>query len=527
MMVAATLHLPSINYLAIAPEAILLIGAVLIVGASSVTRGGLRQITATTLTMLASAGALISALIQWHSITARGPLSTIAGAIAMDGFSSFFTITIASALLLTTLLGHDYLVREGISTTEYHVLALASATGAVIMGQAADLMVLFVALEILSISLYVLAAFNPRRSESGEAALKYFLLGGFSSAIFVYGIALTYGATGSTNFRTISHYLSNVDLVHPGLLYAGMGLILVGFAFKVAAVPFHLWTPDVYQGSPTPVTGFMASIAKVGAFAGLLRVLDVVFVRQMAVWQPIVYALAIASLVLGALVSLRQRNIKRMLAYSSINHTGFILLGVEAGTIRGLSASLFYLFTYAVMTVGTFGIVSLLGDRGDGDHDLTRYRGLARRQPLLGGCLAVLLLAQAGIPFTTGFIAKFSVVLASIAAGSWPLALIAMITAGIAVSFYLHVVLLTLSPAPTDHDPTRGEDSGATPATIRANRSVLLEDVEAQVLTPLRVTMAPGTALAIAVSTAVTIVFGIWPAPLLDFATAAARSLIS
>ena len=526
-MVASTLHLPSINYLAIAPEAILLIGAVLIVGASSVMRGGLRQITATTLTMLASAGALVAAIIEWHSVTTRGPISTIAGAIAMDGFSSFFAITIASALLLTTLIGHDYLVREGISTTEYHVLALASATGAVVMAQASDLMVLFVALEILSISLYVLAAFNPRRSESGEAALQYVLLGGFSSAVFVYGIALTYGATGSTNFHNISRYLAHVHLAHPGLLYAGLGLVLVGFAFKVAAVPFHLWTPDVYQGSPTPVTGFMASIAKVGAFAGLLRVLDVVFVQQMTVWQPIVYALAIASLVLGALVSLRQRNIKRMLAYSSINHTGFILLGVEAGTVRGLSASLFYLFTYAIMTVGTFGIVSLLGDKGHADHDLTRYRGLARRQPLLGGCLAVLLLAQAGIPFTTGFVAKFSVVLASIDAGSWPLALIAMITAGIAVSFYLHVVLLTLSPAPTDHDPTRGEDSGASDTTIRANRSVLLEDVETQVLTPIRVTLSPGATVAVTVATAVTIIFGVWPAPVLDFAAAAARSLIS
>ena len=525
MLASTTLHLPHISYLAIAPEAVLLIGALVVLAASSLTRGGLRQTTATTVTLVASAGALVAGLVQWHHVMATGASSTIAGAIALDGLSTFMTITVSAVVILVTLIGHDYLVREQISTTEYHILALASASGAIIMAQANDLMVLFIGLEILSIALYVLAAFNPRRSESGEAALKYFLLGGFSSAIFVYGIALTYGATGSTNITSIARFLDGTQLSHHGLLYAGLGLMLVGFAFKVAAVPFHLWTPDVYQGSPTPVTGFMASIAKVGAFAGMLRVLFVLFGNETSAWQPIIYAVAVASLVLGALVSLRQRNIKRMLAYSSINHTGFILLGVEAGTVRGLSSSLFYLFTYAVMTAGTFGIVSLLGDRGDADHDLTRYRGLARRQPLLGGCLSVLLLAQAGIPFTTGFVAKFGVVVASIEAHSWPLALIAMITAGIAVSFYLHVVLLIVSPQAARTDPPI-ESSGASPATIKANRSVLLEDVEETVAIPSIVVVPPPAATAIVIATLATVLFGIWPAPILDFASSAAHALL-
>ena len=525
MLASATIHLPHISYLAVAPEAVLLIGAIVVLAASSLTRGGLRQVTATTVTVLASAGALVAGLVQWHHVMATGSSSTIDGSIALDGLSTFMTITVAAVLVLVTLIGHDYLVREQISTTEYHVLALASASGAIVMSQANDLMVLFIGLEILSIALYVLAAFNPRRSESGEAALKYFLLGGFSSAIFVYGIALTYGATGTTNISAIARFLGGTDLPHHGLLYAGLGLMLVGFAFKVAAVPFHLWTPDVYQGSPTPVTGFMASIAKVGAFAGLLRVLYVLFAQEASVWQPIIYAVAVASLVLGALVSLRQRNIKRMLAYSSINHTGFILLGVEAGTFRGLSSSLFYLFTYAVMTAGTFGVVSLLGDSGDADHDLTRYRGLARRQPLLGGCLSVLLLAQAGIPFTTGFVAKFGVVLASIEAHSWPLALIAMITAGIAVSFYLHVVLLIVSAEPSRSDPPI-DSSGASPSTVKANRSVLLEDVEEQLTAPSLVAISPAAGTAIVLSTLATVVFGIWPEPVLSFSSAAAHALL-
>jgi NADH-quinone oxidoreductase subunit N len=218
----------------------------------------------------------------------------------------------------------------------------------------------------------------------------------------VYGIALTYGATGSTNLTQIADFLSKNVLLTNGLLLAGLALMLVGFAFKVAAVPFHMWTPDVYEGAPSPVTGFMAAVAKVGAFAALLRVLFSSLGVIATDWRPIIYGLAVLSLLLGSVVALRQRDVKRMLAYSSINHAGFILLGVESATSRGVSAALYYLVAYTFMTIGTFAIVTLLGREGDADHDLTRYKGLAKRQPLLALCLAVLLLAQAGAPFTTG-----------------------------------------------------------------------------------------------------------------------------
>ena len=513
-------HLPNIDYLAILPILILLGGAIIVLGASALVRGGLKRDVATGLTITTAVAALATALVGWHRVDTQGATTTIAHAISFDGFAVFGAITVCSALVLATLIGHSYLVREGVGTTEYHVLALCAAAGAVLMAQANDLIVIFLALEILSIPLYVLVAFNPKRKESGEAALKYFLLGGFASAVLVYGIALTYGATGTTNLTQIAGFLSQTIPQQPGLLWAGMILLLVGFAFKVAAVPFHLWTPDVYQGAPSPVTGFMAGVAKAGGFFALLRILLSAFGTQAATWQPILYVLAIATLVVGATVALMQRDIKRMLAYSSINHAGFILLGVEAATTKGVSSALFYLFTYAIITVGTFGVITLVGGKGDEDQDLAHYKGLARRQPLLGGALIILLLAQAGAPFTTGFLAKFGVVAASIDAGSWPLATIAMITAAISVAFYLRAALLIATPINSASADDELPPSGAPLSTVESNAALLLED-EIEVAAPPVVPVPVAAGVAIGISVAVTIFFGVVPGPLLDLAHAA------
>ena len=358
------------------------------------------------------------------------------------------------------------------------------------------------------------------------------MLGGFASAVFVYGIALTYGATGSTNLSQIGDFLAKNQLTHSGLLVAGMALLLVGFAFKVAAVPFHLWTPDVYQGAPSPVTGYMAAVAKAGAFAGLLRVLLGTFGTETATWQPIVYAMAAASLVLGAVSALPQRNVKRLLAFSSINHTGFILLGVEAATVAGVGASIYYLFAYSIMTVGTFGVITMMGGRGDGEHDLSRYRGIARRQPLLGVPFVILLLAQAGAPFTTGFLAKFGVVAAAIQAGSWPLAAVAMATAAIAAYFYLRLAVIAVTPAPSEHSgdatPITAGDADASAATVRATGTLLLAEDETTTTTTTTVEEIPvptAGLIGVLVATAVTVVFGIVPGPLLDMAHTAADFL--
>jgi NADH-quinone oxidoreductase subunit N len=336
----------------------------------------------------------------------------------------------------------------------------------------------------------------------------------------------------------IADYLSKNVVLTNGLLLAGLGLMLVGFAFKVAAVPFHMWTPDVYEGAPTPVTGFMAAVAKVGAFAALLRVLYSSLGVISADWKPIIYGLAVLSLVVGSVVALRQRDVKRMLAYSSINHAGFILLGVESATSRGVSSSLYYLVAYSFMTIGTFAIVTVLGRTGDGDHDLTRYRGLAHRQPYLALAFAVLLLAQAGVPFTTGLWAKLQVVLATVSGGAVPLAVIAMVTAAIAAFFYLRVaVLMYVSASPgegghavADSLPARTDagtqiawasPDGVSGTVTTLNEELLLAgDAPAPTgeETPTVVKVPVLTSVAIGVCVGFTVLFGIVPAPLLDFA---------
>jgi NADH-quinone oxidoreductase subunit N len=465
---SAGFALPHIRYLAILPVIVMLGGAVVILAVTSLIRRPLRVRVATIGTVAVSGTALGFALWQWADVLDHGPFTAIDQALVVDGFSVLVAILVPCAMLLTALVADGYLRREGITGPEFHVLALISASGAMIMAEANDLIVIFLGLEILSLALYVLAAFNHKRVASGEASLKYFILGGFSSAIFLYGIALTYGATGSTNLVQIADFLSHNVLVSDGLLLAGLGLLLVGFCFKVAAVPFHMWTPDVYQGSPSPVTGFMAAVAKIGGFAALLRVFVSTFGTLRADWQPVVYAIAIVTLLLGAGLAVVQRDIKRMLAYSSINHAGFMLLGLEAATTKGVSAALYYLFAYTFMVIGTFAIVTVLGRDGDGNHDIASYRGLAKRQPLLALSLAILLLAQAGAPFTTGLWAKLQVVIAAVDANSVPLAVVAMVSAAIAAFFYLRVAVLMYSPLPAPGSVPGAEPDAEAPEPLTA-----------------------------------------------------------
>jgi NADH-quinone oxidoreductase subunit N len=538
-----TIPVPSIRWLSILPPIIMIGGAVLLLGLASLVRRPLRVTVSTIATVVISGSALGIALWQWSDVQDHGAHTYIKQAVVMDGFSVLITMLVAIAMLLTALVADGFLRREGVQGAEFHVLAMVSASGAMLMGLANDLIIVFLGLEILSIALYVLTAFNYRRAASGEAALKYFILGGFSSAIFIYGVALTYGATGSTNLTQIADFLSKNVVLTNGLLLAGLGLMIVGFAFKVAAVPFHMWTPDVYQGAPSPVTGFMAAVAKAGAFAAMLRVLLSSFGVVETDWRPIVYGLAVLSLVLGAFVALRQRDVKRMLAYSSINHAGFILLGVAAGTARGVSASLYYLFAYLFMVIGSFAVVTLLGRDGDADHDLSRYRGLAGRQPVLALALAVLLLAQAGAPFTTGLWAKVQVVFAAVDAGEVPLGVIAMVSAAVAAYFYLRVAVLMYAGGGLGEpeggsggsaelgadDPTVGGGTiqpapWATPgaaagAVTTLNEQILLADEDQpQDASPERVPVPALSALAIGICTGVTVLFGVWPQPLIDFA---------
>jgi NADH-quinone oxidoreductase subunit N len=439
--VSTPLQLPSIHYLAILPELIVLGASLLLLIGTAMSRGRLHRSAGTAVTVGAGVASLVVSGFQWHNIAVHGASVTLASAVALDGFSVVATGVIALGMILSALVSHDWFVRERIGGVEFPILALAAASGAMVMAQANDLIIIFLGLEILSIGLYVLVAFDRHRAASSEAALKYFLLGGFASAIFIYGAALTYGATGSTTLTSIAYFLGKNVLLHDGVLLAGLGLLLVGFAFKIAAVPFHLWSPDVYEGAPTPVTGYMAAIVKVGAFAALLRVLVSTLGTQIAVWRPIVFVLVLLSTFVGAGVALLQHNIKRLLAYSSINQAGFMMLGLWSGSARGVAGTLYYVMTYTPVVIASFAVVALVGGAGDEGHSLERYRGLARRQPWLGGALAVLLLAQSGAPFTTGFFAKYSVIAAAVSSGGTALAVLAMVAAAIAAFFYLRVVL--------------------------------------------------------------------------------------
>ena len=479
------LVIPSIHYLAILPVLIFFGASLVLLLASALARFKVPLGVATTTVVLASIASLVVNVVQWHCVATSGASTTIAHAIVLDDFSVVASAVIALAVLMSALVAHDWAKRERLSGVEFHILALASSGGALLMTQANDLIVVFLGLEILSLGLYVLVALDRHRASSSEASLKYFLLGGFASAIFIYGAALVYGATGSTNLTSISYFLGSNVLLRPGLLYAGGALLLVGFAFKIAAVPFHLWSPDVYEGAPTPVTGLMASIVKVGAFAAFVRVIISALGTQLDTWRPILWALIVLTTVVGASLALVQRNSKRILAYSSINHAGFILMGLWAGTVRGVAGTLFYVMTYAPTVVATFAVVTLVGGVGDEHHSIERYRGLARRQPWLGGAMAVLLLSQLGAPLTTGFYAKFSVLAATVDAGGGALALIALISAAIAAFFYLRWAMALY--ADDDLDGTRVE----VPAL---------------------------TGIVIALGVALTLVFGVWPGPLASLA---------
>jgi NADH-quinone oxidoreductase subunit N len=388
---------------------------------------------------------------QWQDVHHDGAMTTVAGMLRVDGFAIFLGTVVLASTVLALLLAAAYLRREGLEQPEYVALMLLSASGMLAMTTANDLVVVFLALEVLSIPLYVLAAFDRRRLTSQESGIKYFVLGAFSSAIFLYGVALTYGATGTTSLTGIGTFLANNTLLEQGTLLAGFALLLVGLGFKVAAVPFHMWTPDVYQGAPTPVTAFMASATKAAGFAALIRVFTLAFPLYREDWRPAVWALAALTLAVGSIAAVIQTDVKRVLAYSSIAHAGYILIGFQVATPRGREAALLYLFAYAFMTIGAFAVITIASRRGDDLHSFDDYKGLAIQRPLLGGLLAFFLLAQAGVPATSGFIVKLEIFAAADARGEYALLIIGVLAAVIAAFFYLRIAVALFSqpdPAP-------------------------------------------------------------------------------
>ena len=445
MVFAATLDGPSIPWGELIPVLSLLAGTcfLLLVGSLVPTwpRRGYAWVTG-----ISTAVALVANAVKWNDLYYIKGQTFFADAIAIDRVSVLASIAICISVIFASLMLSAYLVRMNADGPELYALLLTSAIGALVMVAANELIVLFLGLEILSLSLYLLAASNRDREQSQESGLKYFILGGFSSAFFLYGVALIFGSTGSTKISGIGETLSgNISIVNTdAMLLIGIGLLLIGLGFKVSAAPFHVWTPDVYEGAPTPVTAFMASAGKVAAFAALLRILMVGLEQRADDWRPVVWALAMLTVFTGSILAVVQTNVKRMLAYSSISHAGFILVGVEAAgqmSGDGIATSMNYLAIYTVLVMGSFAIVLAMSGNTDGETNLSDFKGLAKRRPALALAFTVLLFAQAGVPLTAGFVAKFAVIKSSVEANSYVLAIAAMVAAVIGAYLYLRIAV--------------------------------------------------------------------------------------
>ena len=445
MVFAATLDGPSIPWVELIPILSLLAGTcfLLLVGSLVPTwpRRGYAWVTGISTTV-----ALVANAVKWNNLYYNKGATYFADVIAIDRFSVLASITICLAVIFGALMMSAYLVRMNADGPELYALLLTSAIGALVMVAANELIVLFLGLEILSLSLYLLAASNRDREQSQESGLKYFILGGFTSAFFLYGVALIFGSTGSTKISGIGQVLSGSISIgnSDAMLLVGIGMLLVGLGFKVSAAPFHVWTPDVYEGAPTPVTAFMASAGKVAAFAALIRILAVGLEQRVDDWRPVVWALAILTVFTGSILAVVQTNVKRMLAYSSISHAGFILVGVEAAGHAGsdgIATSMNYLAIYTVLVMGSFAIVLALSGNTDGETNLSDFKGLAKRRPALALAFTVLLFAQAGVPLTAGFVSKFAVIKSSVEANSYVLAISAMVAAVIGAYLYLRIAV--------------------------------------------------------------------------------------
>jgi NADH-quinone oxidoreductase subunit N len=381
-------------------------------------------------------GAGVSTVLLWNRN------ATGFGVIVADNFGLFVTFVLVVVGILTFMFSSQVLERTALPKGEYYALVLFAIVGMIMMATANDLLIIFVALEILSLAVYVLTGIERDDPRGTEAAFKYFLLGAFSSAFFLYGVAFTYGITGSTHLDRIGSYLAAQSMSDNPLVLVALGFLLVGFAFKISAVPFHMWTPDAYEGAPAVVTGFMSTGVKAAAFAAFARVFLSSFEPFSGDWAPVVWCLAVATMILGTVVGVAQTNLKRMLAYSSIAHGGYLLVGLVSANQVGKAAILFYLLAYAVTNLAAFGVIAMLGSRDRKNDELRDYAGLWHTHPSLAAMMTVCLLSLGGLPPTAGFIGKWYIFSAAVSSGYYGLAVIGMLTSVISVFFYLRVVVM-------------------------------------------------------------------------------------
>jgi NADH-quinone oxidoreductase subunit N len=491
---------PYLNYAQLAPILIVLAGALIGVLIEAFAPRASRhssQLFISIFSLVAAFGALMRVRNQSSTDAAMG-------SVAFDGAGVLIQASILIIAMLSIFLISDQenftpvaaavpgsdeekqAIQADIRVTEVFPLTLFAVAGMLLFPVATDLITLFVALEVLSLPLYLMAGLSRRRRlASQEAALKYFLLGAFSSAFFLLGAAYLYGYSGFITLEGIQASVvggSGNDV----FLLIGIAFLSIGLLFKVGAVPFHAWSPDVYQGSPTAITGFMAAATKVAAFGAILRIFYVAFANAEWQWKPALVVIAIITMTFGSIVAITQRDVKRMLAYSSIAHAGFLLAGVIALSKSGLDASIFYLFAYGVATVGAFGIVSLIRDSSGEVGDLNRWSGLGKRSPLLASTFAFFLLAFAGIPLTSGFIGKFSIFSAAYESGNTSILIAGVLSSAVAAFFYIRVIVLMFFK-----DPVEDGTSVLIPSAL--------------------------TTITITVSAVITLILGVFPAPLIDF----------
>ena len=395
------------------------------------------------LAIIGLVGAGAASILLWNRN------ATSFGVVTADNFSLFVNLILVGVGILTVIFSSQTVDRDGIPAGEYYAIMLFAMVGMMLMGQATDLLVIFLALETMSIAVYILTGIRRDQQQSTEAAFKYFLLGAFASAFFLYGIAFLYGVTGSTNLDRIGSVIAAQSMSGNPMILLGVGLLIVGFAFKVAAVPFHMWSPDVYEGAPAVVTGFMSTGVKAAAVAAFVRVFLSSLEPMITDWAPVLWVIAAATMILGTVVGVAQTSLKRMLAYSSVAHGGYLLAGLVAGNDVGKAAILFYLAAYALTNLGAFGVIALLGTRERANDDLRDYAGLFKSHPALAVLMTFFLLSLGGFPPTAGFIAKWYVFSAAIGSGYYSLAIIGVLSSVVSVCFYLRIVVMMFM---TDRD---------------------------------------------------------------------------
>ena len=471
----------------ILPELILTIGGILVMLMESFLKPRSSRFSVALLACLSALAAMGASVWQLHAPAG----SAYWGAIYTDAYSSFFHVLIAAILLCSLLVSADYF-RGRMHRGELYALMLFGATGMMLMTSASSLLLVFIGLEISSISTYILTGFRKDTATGPEAALKYFLLGSFATAFFLYGVALAFGATGTDNIYTIGSVL----VLNPSpLAVVSLALMLIGLGLKISAAPFHVWTPDVYEGAPSPVTGFMSTGPKAAAFAVLLKILLVAYPTLHPTWSVLLWILAAISMTVGNLGALLQNSVKRMLAYSSIAHAGYILVAFAAGSAEGVAAASFYLVSYAAMNIGAFTILSYAARYEERAASFSDFAGLARRSPFIAATFTLFLLSLIGIPFTGGFFGKFYVFTAALHSGLVWLTVIGLLNSGLAAFYYLRVIATMYMRSP---------DEG-TALTLKP--------------------MSFGTATVLVFAAAATLFLGIVPSHVLDAAQSAAASL--